>query len=101
MTARRLKATVYIDGKVFGPSDDVPQEYADRIGDHAWVVVQDVAADVDVDAQGSDGPPPQSGRGSGEAAWSAWAAANEVDVPEGAKRDDIIAALTAAGVPVE
>lgn len=97
MTARRLKATVYIDGKVFGPTDDVPKKYADQIGDHAWVDAPAAAGG----AEDGEGPPPQAGKGSSEAAWASYAAGQGVDLPAGAKRDDIIAALTTAGVPVE
>lgn len=49
----------------------------------------------------NDGPPPQSGRGSGLQAWQDYAAAHHVDVPGDAGREQIIAALTAAAVPVE
>ena len=45
-----------------------------------------------------DGPPPRTGRGSGKDAWVAYAAANDVTVADDASRDDIIAALDAAGV---
>lgn len=48
-----------------------------------------------------DGPPPKSGAGSGVEAWAAYAAAQGVEIPEGAKRDDIVAALETAGVPTE
>lgn len=49
---------------------------------------------------GTGGPPPKSGKGGGVRAWRAYAAANGVD-GEGAEVDEIIAALEAAGVPVE
>lgn len=49
---------------------------------------------------GSDGPPPQSGRGSSEKAWAAYAQAHGVDA-EGKDREEIIAACREAGVPVE
>jgi hypothetical protein len=41
-------------------------------------------------------PPPRSGRGSGRKAWAAHAAAIGVVVPDGASRDEIIAACAAA-----
>lgn len=44
--------------------------------------------------------PPRSGTGSGKEAWSAYAQAKGVDVPDGATREEIIAALEEAGVPV-
>ena len=45
--------------------------------------------------------PPRSGAGSGAAAWAVYARASGLDVPADAGRADIIAALTAAGLPVE
>lgn len=44
--------------------------------------------------------PPRTGTGSGREPWAAYAAACGVSVPEGAKRDEIIRALTVAGMPV-
>ncbi|MFD6770599.1 hypothetical protein ACFWC6_30750 [Micromonospora chalcea] len=49
-------------------------------------------------------PPPKGGAGSGVQAWREYAYHFERDgvtVPEGATRDEIIAALDAAGVPTE
>jgi hypothetical protein len=70
----------------------VPDEkFAGSLGDHLFVV----------DEPDVDGPPPQSGRGSGVEAWREYADANSVDFDEDANRDEIIAACTAAGVPVE
>lgn len=46
-------------------------------------------------------PPPKNGKGSGTDAWVAYAAAHGVEVGEDAKRDDVISALDAAGVPSE
>lgn len=45
--------------------------------------------------------PPKAGPGASAAAWRAYAGAHGVEVPEDAKRDDIIAALEAASVPTE
>lgn len=39
--------------------------------------------------------PPRSGRGSGLGAWAAWAESLELEVPEGANRDDVIALVDA------
>lgn len=47
------------------------------------------------------GPPPKSGSGSGRDAWAAYAEQQGVTVPEGATRDDIVAALDTAGKPTE
>lgn len=45
----------------------------------------------------ADGPPepPRAGRGSGASAWRSYAAAVGVDVPDGASRDEIVAAVDA------
>jgi hypothetical protein len=51
-------------------------------------------------AGGSEAPP-QSGPGSGVEAWRTYAAAHGVDVPEHAKRAEIVEALEVAGIPVE
>lgn len=47
------------------------------------------------------GPPPKGGAGSGAPEWRAYAARKDVEVPEDANRDQVIAALTEAGVPTE
>lgn len=52
------------------------------------------------DSDKDSGPPPQGGPGSGAPAWSQYAASKDVSVPEGASRDDIIAAVKKAGHPV-
>lgn len=52
-------------------------------------------------AASSDGPPPRAGAGSGKDAWKDYAAANGVDVSDDATRDEIIAAVESAGVPVD
>ena len=46
-------------------------------------------------------PPARSGPGSGKEAWAVFAAARQVEVPEGSSRDDIIAACEAAGIVEE
>lgn len=46
-------------------------------------------------------PPPKKGPGSGDKAWQQYAAAWGVDVPDGARREDIWPLLDAAGVPTE
>lgn len=46
-------------------------------------------------------PPPTAGPGSSAKAWLEYAHANGVDVVDDAKRDDVIQALTLAGLPVE
>jgi len=48
-----------------------------------------------------DAPPPKSGPGSAKAAWVAYAQSHGVEVEDDATRDDIVAAVAAAGVAVE
>jgi hypothetical protein len=64
--------------------------------EHIEWTAQPPAASVD-----PDGPPPKSGRGSGVKAWADYAKASDVDVDEAATKEQIIAALDAAGVPTE
>lgn len=45
--------------------------------------------------------PPRSGHGSGAHAWRTYAESLGMTVPDGAKRDDIVALLDAAGLPTE
>lgn len=99
---------------VFAPSEDGPQP-----GDK--VTVDDGSSEHDADetidetlgdqqegpsspgdegAAESEGPPPQSGAGSGKEAWAQYAARRSVSVSEDAGRDDIIAAVKKAGHPV-
>lgn len=58
---------------------------------------QEAAEDSEADSEA----PPKGGPGSGKEAWAAYAAANDVDVPEDATRDDIIAACESAGVKTD
>ncbi len=43
-------------------------------------------------------PPPRAGRGASAEAWRAWANSLAVAIPDGAGRDDIIAACQRAGI---
>jgi hypothetical protein len=80
---------------VFGPDDEVPAWAAERITNpSAWA--EDPADGGE--APNADAPPPRHGKGSGREAWSAFAAGHGVQVENDASRDDIIAALEAAGV---
>jgi hypothetical protein len=120
--SRRLNATVTVhDDKgnphAFGPADTVPAWARKLITNpDVWVDSDsDDAADPDTgsdsggsggdktggDTGRSDGPPPKSGAGSGAKAWRGYAEAEGVTVDEKASRDDVIAALEAAGVPTE
>jgi hypothetical protein len=96
----------------FGPSDDLPEWVEPAISNpDVWA---DAAAPTsaqepstsatEVPNFGTTNPPavpPRSGPGSGTPAWSAYASAQGITVDDGAGRADIIATLTAAGVPVE
>lgn len=80
----------------YGPDDEIPDEVAAKIGDHAWI--EDDEADGD-DSDHGDGPPSKTGR---TKVWLAYARTfDDVDVADDAKRVDIIAAIEAAGHPVE
>lgn len=79
----------------FGPGDTPPEWACKRITNPA---VWDQPAKA---AQVVDGPPPRAGKGSGEDKWRAYAESVGVDVSAAEGRDDIIAALQEAGVPVE
>jgi hypothetical protein len=83
------------------PGDEVPGWAARRIGDHALASGDSTDDDGDDEEGGHDGPPPRHGRGSGEDKWRAYAEQNSVDVSNAEGRDDVIAALELAGVPVE
>ena len=104
--ARRLRGFVHVDGKWFGPNNDVPADTAKRIGDHAWASDADDSDDTepgsvaytDPGTGGSVEAPPRTGRGSGVDAWRAFAEQHNVDVPADASREDIIAACESAGV---
>lgn len=123
--SRRLTSYVHVhlpEGGtvVYGPDDEVPADHAALIGNpKAWVggtvpaepapphLPPAVGGDESVpDPSPTPDPqalpvPPRSGPGSGATAWAEYAAAQGVDVEDGAGRADIIAALTAQGVPVE
>lgn len=50
---------------------------------------------------GGDAPPPLAGTGSGRDRWAAYAAGHGVQVGEDDKRDEIVAKLREANIPVE
>ncbi|MFF7365622.1 hypothetical protein [Streptomyces sp. NPDC008125] len=99
MRGRRLIAYVHVGGVAYGPGDEIPADVLRRIGEHAF-------ADPEVDDDQGDGTgsggdveaPPRSGRGSGEAAWRAFAEQHSVEVAADASREDIVAACEAAGL---
>lgn len=93
----RLNTTVHVHhpekGSVaFGPKDDVPA-WAKKLitRDDVWATSTPAASDDD---PGDSTPtePPRTGKGSGEKAWRAYATeVLEIEVPEDASRDDIVA----------
>jgi hypothetical protein len=84
---------------VFGVDDDVPEWAARKMGAHCFEDGEHPFPESSADE--GDTPPPKAGAGSSAEAWSKFAASKGVDVPADAKRDDVIAALEAAGVPTE
>lgn len=96
--ARRLVATVVLRDPVtfapvaFGPGDDVPDWAAVLITNpEVWEGVP-----VAVAPSPPVGEPPRSGRGASAKAWRKYAESVGVVVPEGASREEIIAAVDAA-----
>lgn len=112
MTAR-LKTYVHVEDdkgqiQIFGPGDVVPVWAREKITNtKAWE--EPTATDSspsDPDPGAGSGPqvpdlPPRSGKGSGKENWAAYAAAQGVEVPDGASREDIIERLLAADVRVD
>lgn len=113
MDAARLGSYVHVDGVVYGPDDDVPDEVAARIvNSAAWVdgVMPTVPDDVGSVSPGSDPgvndvgdgepsqqvEPPRAGKGSGRDVWAAHADSLNVAYADGASRDDIISAVDQA-----
>lgn len=95
MADRKLAANVHVGGRFFEAGSTPDKEFADQITNpKAW------GEDVESEAT-SDGPPPKAGRGSGKEAWAAYAEKLDVDVDADATRDDIVAAVAAAGHPVD
>lgn len=95
MAGRKLAANVHVGGRFFEAGSTPEKEFADQITNpKAWG--EDEAAEA-----ASDGPPPKAGRGSGKEAWAAYAEAKDVEFDADASRDEIIAAVEAAGVPTE
>ena len=92
----KLTSTVYLtaeDGTItsYGPGDTVPADVAKQITN----------PDVWEGSSSAEAPPARSGAGSGKDKWVAYAEANGVTVDDDATRDDVIAAVEAAGVPTE
>lgn len=105
MASGRLVSSVYVlddkgAGRVFGPGDDVPKWAALKMGAHCFeggvhpYPGGGAAAAV-------EGPPAKAGPGSSKAAWLAYAAGHGVELDGEPSREDIIAALDAAGIATE
>lgn len=100
---RRLRTHVHVfdergESHAFGPDDKVPAWAAKQMGDHCW---EDEQEPEEVGEQPDVPVPAKNGAGSTADAWAIYAQANGVEVELDAKRDDIIAACEAAGVPTE
>lgn len=94
MGARKLVANIWVGDRFFAAGESPDSEFADQITNpNAW--------DADVADEAAAGPPPQSGKGSGRDAWVVYAESKGVAVSDDATRDDVIAAVSDAGHPVE
>lgn len=85
-----------------------PEEILAAVAERLGVPLLTAHAAEPEDASSEDlGIPPQSGRGSGDAAWHAYATAAaekagmQIEIPGDAKKADIIEALKGANIPVE
>lgn len=99
-----LIATVHVLGddgarRVFGPGDDVPKWAALKMGAHCFE--GGVHPYPDGAGASVEGPPAKAGPGSSKAAWLAYAAGHGVELDGELGREDIIAALDAAGIATE
>lgn len=74
----------------------LPEWACEQIGDHCFIDASAKAQRPAPSATDGDGPPPKTGKGSGKAAWKAYADRLGVAVDSNASRDDIIAAVDAA-----
>lgn len=92
MAGKKLARNTTVAGRTYLAGSVPPDDVADLITNpKAW--------EAEAGSSNADGPPPQSGKGSGVEAWRNYAADNEVVVGEDATREEIIAELDAAGVP--
>jgi hypothetical protein len=87
-------------GKVPAKGDEVAQLKA-RIAELEQERAESGRSPADDPGNVPASVPPRSGPGSGADKWRAYAAGQGVQVDENASRDDVIAALTAAGKPTE
>lgn len=114
---RKLAYTVYLPNPTkngqtigIGPDDDVPSWADGQIGPHAFEGYNPETGGFDDDGEAPEGPPPLTGKGSGDKAWRDYAARDDIaeqleaageSVADDAKRDDVVAALERAGIATE
>jgi hypothetical protein len=76
---------------VFGPESDVPEWAQKKITNKsAWDGDAPEFDDEAADDEGPDDEPARSGRGSSLPVWEAYAKSLEIEVPDGASREDVI-----------
>lgn len=89
--ARKLAYTVIVDEETFPVGTEETAELKAKIPNPvAWDGESKLP-----DEESGPTEPPRSGRGSGEDAWRAYAEDLDLEVPDGASRDDIIALVDA------
>lgn len=109
MAGRKLAYTVSVqddDGDMhsFGPSDTVPAWAQKAITNPGAWEDGGSAAEAGGPDTGGDTPPaipPKGGAGSAAENWRGYARSQGVDVAEDATREDVVAALEAAGIATE
>lgn len=96
----------------FGPHDDLPDWAVRQMGPHVFEGGKHPTGDYpgakkkpepdsgDLDRE-PGAIPPKNGKGSGRDNWAAYANDVEVNIPAAATREEIIAAIDAAGKPTE
>lgn len=78
---------------ILAPGEDVPEWAVAAIRNpKAW---EGGEAPEIADSKPESEEPPRSGRGSGEDVWREYANGLDIEVPEGASRDDIVALVDA------
>ncbi len=101
MSAGKLATFVHVNGSVYGPDDDVPADVAALISNPKAWAEQPAGAQQKAGAGSESEIPPKGGAGSGAEHWRAYAAKVDVEIADDASREDVIAALEAAGKPTE
>lgn len=106
-----LVGYVHVEGPngmtAFGPGDEVPEWAARKMGAHCFedgehpYPEDPEPVQPPADPPTPVGAPPKAGPGSTKDAWTAYAAALEVDITACGTRDEIVAAVAEAGHPVE